>query len=147
MFSNYLDTLEGIGADLLREKIPFLTLTGATVDRRAVVERFQEEPGGKVLLMTLKTGGVGLNLTAAGYVFLYDPWWNRAAEEQAMDRTHRIGQEDTVFGYRLVTAGTIEERMLQLQEKKANLIEGLIESDGAAVKSLTEEDVRFLLGE
>lgn len=146
VFANYLDALEGIATDLSASGIDYLQMTGATGDRQKLVERFQGEAHLKVFLMTLKTGGVGLNLTAADYVFLYDPWWNRAAENQAVDRTHRIGQEKKVFSYRLITKGTIEERILQLQEKKSALFENLIASDGASIKSMTEEDVRFILG-
>ena len=97
-------------------------------------------------LMTLKTGGIGLNLTAADYVFIFDPWWNKSAENQAIDRTHRIGQDKTVFSYKLITKGTIEEKILKLQSLKAELFESLITSDGASLKSLNEEDLEFVLG-
>ena len=96
--------------------------------------------------MTLKTGGIGLNLAAADYIFIFDPWWNKAAENQAIDRTHRIGQDKTVFAYKLITRGTIEEKILQLQEKKSELFDRLISSDGASIKSLNETDVEFVLG-
>ena len=96
--------------------------------------------------MTLKTGGLGLNLTAADYIFIYDPWWNITAENQAIDRTHRIGQDKTVFSYKIITRKTIEEKILKLQELKKELFENLISSDGASIKSLNEKDVDFVLG-
>src|SRR5690606_15023972 len=104
--------------DLEKEKIRYLMMTGATQDRKTLVEKFHSDEEAKVFLMTLKTGGVGLNLTAADYIFIFDPWWNKAAENQAVDRTHRIGQDKTVFSYKLITRGTIEEKILQLQQRK-----------------------------
>jgi SNF2 family DNA or RNA helicase len=95
--------------------------------------------------MTLKTGGTGLNLTAASTVFLYDPWWNIAAEKQAIDRTHRIGQKNKVHAIRLIAAGTIEEKIRLLQEKKQELFENVIGADSAALKSMSEEDIDFIL--
>ncbi len=146
VFANYLHALECIGSDLTAAGIEYLVMTGATQDRQSLVSRFQEDESIRVFLMTLKTGGLGLNLTAADYVFIFDPWWNRAAENQAVDRTHRIGQKQTVFSYKLITRSTIEEKILQLQEKKRALFDSLIASDGAAIKSLDEADVRFILG-
>ncbi|NQU64382.1 MAG: SWF/SNF helicase family protein, partial [SAR324 cluster bacterium] len=99
----------------------------------------------KVFLMTLKTGGLGLNLTAADTVFIYDPWWNIAAENQAIDRSHRIGQDRTVFSYKLITKGTIEEKIVKLQEQKRTLFENIISSDSTAPKFLDVEDINFLL--
>jgi len=97
--------------------------------------------------VTLKTGGVGLNLTAADYIFIYDPWWNITAENQAVDRSHRIGQDKTVFSYKLITKDTIEEKILELQKLKSSLFDSLISPDGASVKSLSAKDVEFILGE
>ena len=96
--------------------------------------------------MTLKTGGTGLNLTAASTVFIYDPWWNVAAEKQAIDRTHRIGQVNKVHALRLITVGTIEEKIRLLQEKKQELFDNVIGADGAAAKNITAEDIDFILG-
>ena len=95
--------------------------------------------------MTLKTGGVGLNLTGADYVFILDPWWNRSAEQQAIDRTHRIGQTRAVFCYRLIARGTIEEKIMELQQKKSDLFSAIISSDGQQIKRLSEEDINYLL--
>jgi len=141
-----LNESHAIAEDLEKDGIKYLLMTGATRDRKLLVEQFQEDESCKVFLMTLKTGGIGLNLTAADYIFIFDPWWNKAAENQAIDRTHRIGQDKTVFAYKLITRGTIEEKILQLQEKKSELFDRLISSDGASIKSLNETDVEFVLG-
>ncbi len=146
VFANFLNSIDNIGTDLKREKIGYLMMTGATRDRKSVVERFQNDPESKVFLLTLKTGGVGLNLTAADTIFIFDPWWNIAAENQAIDRTHRIGQDKTVFSYKLITRNTIEEKILSLQEKKRELFDSVISSDSASIKSLDEKDVEFMLG-
>ena len=95
--------------------------------------------------MTLNTGGVGLNLTAADYVFILDPWWNRAAEDQAIDRTHRIGQTNPVFCYRMIAKDTIEEKILELQTRKAGIAEALLSSDSGSVRGLSEDDIEYLL--
>jgi superfamily II DNA or RNA helicase len=145
VFANFLAALDGAMEDLEKIGIRYLVMTGATRDRAALVRQFQSDDDVRVFLMTLKTGGLGLNLTAADYVFIYDPWWNRAAENQAIDRTHRIGQDNTVFTYRLITRGTIEEKMLELQKIKGQLLESVILADGATLKSLTEADIEFAL--
>ncbi len=147
VFANFLGALDTLSDDLNRAGIPHLVMTGATRDREALVKRFQNDDSIAVFLMTLKTGGVGLNLTAADYVFIYDPWWNRAAETQAIDRTHRIGQKNTVFTYKLVARNSIEEKILKLQQLKGDLFDNLVGTDGSSLKSLTEEDVRFALGD
>ncbi|MFH0926328.1 MAG: DEAD/DEAH box helicase, partial [bacterium] len=146
VFANFLNAIEYIGEDLEKRGLEYLVMTGATQDRKALVERFQNDPQIKVFLMTLKTGGIGLNLTAADTIFIFDPWWNRSVENQAVDRTHRIGQDKTVFSYRLITKASIEEKILQLQEKKKELFENIISADSASLKSLTENDVEFILG-
>ncbi|QTA80585.1 Helicase, Snf2 family [Desulfonema limicola] len=147
VFANFLMALECIAEDLEKSGIEYLHMTGATRDRKTLVDKFQNDETYKVFLMTLKTGGIGLNLTAADYIFIFDPWWNKAAENQAVDRTHRIGQDKTVFSYKLITRGTIEEKILELQKKKSDLFENLISSDGASIKSLDEQDVEFILGD
>jgi superfamily II DNA or RNA helicase len=147
IFTNFLAAVEMISADLREAGIANLTMTGSTGNRQDLVHRFQTDPEIGAFVMTLKTGGVGLNLTAADYVFLFDPWWNRAAESQAIDRTHRIGQQNPVFAYRIIARDTIEEKMLQLQEQKAELASALLASDTEAMKALSEEDLRFLLEE
>jgi len=146
VFANFLNALDCIAEDLNKAGVDYLLMTGATRDRKELVEKFQNDESYKVFLMTLKTGGTGLNLTAADYIFIFDPWWNRSVENQAIDRTHRIGQDKTVFSYKLITRGTIEEKILQLQEMKKELFESLISSDGASMKSLDEKDIDFILG-
>jgi len=146
IFTNFLASVELIGEDLAEMGIGHLVMTGATGDRQSLVQQFQNDPSIGAFVMTLKTGGVGLNLTAADYVFIVDPWWNRAAENQAIDRTHRIGQENPVFCYRLIAKDTIEEKILELQQRKANLVASLLTSDSNAVKSLSEKDIEMLLG-
>jgi SNF2 family DNA or RNA helicase len=97
-----------------------------------------------LFLISLKAGNTGLTLTAADYVFLFDPWWNTAAEDQAIDRTHRIGQTKNVFAYKMICKDTIEEKIINLQQKKKKLSEDLVSADEGFVKSLTEEDVEYL---
>ncbi|MDX9825038.1 MAG: SNF2-related protein [Sphaerochaeta sp.] len=146
IFTNFLATIELISEDLSSIGIEHLVMTGATVDRQSLVQRFQSDPSIGAFVMTLKTGGLGLNLTAADYVFIVDPWWNRAAENQAIDRTHRIGQTNPVFCYRMIAKDTIEEKILELQQRKADLASSLLASDSNAVKALSEEDIEQLLG-
>ena len=146
IFFNFIAGLELAGERLEKEGIDFASMTGSTRDRRSVVERFQNDPRCMVLLMTLKTGGVGLNLTAADTVFIFEPWWNKAAEEQAINRLHRYGQTAKVMSYSLITKGTIEEKILQLQQRKSALFNDLIGSDSALSKQLTEEDIDYILG-
>jgi SNF2 family DNA or RNA helicase len=147
VFANYLHSLECVSQDMEDAGIHHLVMTGASRDRNHIVEQFQEDDSCQALLMTLKTGGLGLNLTAAEYVFLFDPWWNLAAENQAIDRAHRMGQKNTVFSYRLIARNTIEEKILMLQEKKKALFDSLIASDNASIKQMEEEDIDLLLGE
>ena len=121
-----------------------MELRGDTEDRAAPVARFQQ---GEVplFLLSLKAGGVGLNLTAADTVILYDPWWNPAVEAQAIDRAHRIGQEKPVFVYKLIAEGIIEDRMLALQERKRGLAQGLLDEAGAGRSAFGEADLQALL--
>ncbi|MDA3835117.1 MAG: DEAD/DEAH box helicase, partial [Spirochaetales bacterium] len=144
VFANYLDALSLMEDELTARNITYLKMTGATRNRAEIVDAFQQDEQYQVLLMTLKTGGVGLNLTAADYVYIFDPWWNISAETQAVDRTHRIGQKNSVFSYKLITRGTIEEKILQLQQQKADLVSSLIQSDAGAMKQLAEEDIDFI---
>ena len=126
--------------------IDYACMTGSTRDRKSIVERFQNDPQCRVMLMTLKTGGVGLNLTAADTVFIFEPWWNKAAEEQAINRLHRFGQKAKVLSYSLITQQTIEEKIQLLQQQKAELFEGLIGADSSSSKHLSEDDINFILG-
>jgi superfamily II DNA or RNA helicase len=146
VFTNFLAAVDLLAADFQQHGIGHLTMTGATANREALVRQFQTREDIKVFLMTLKTGGLGLNLTAADTVFIFDPWWNVAAEAQAVDRTHRIGQDRTVFTYRLIVRDSVEEKIVQLQERKRQLFDAVIGSDGLALKSLTEADVDDILG-
>ncbi len=145
IFANFLAGIELIGEQLDNMGVEFVSMTGATRDRQSLVQRFQTDPNCRVFLMTLKTGGTGLNLTAADTIFIFDPWWNVAAENQAIDRAHRIGQENKVLAYKMITQGTIEEKILELQKLKKELFDNVISSDGTSLKSMSEEDIDFIL--
>ncbi len=145
VFVNFLATIELICDQLEELGIDFVSMTGATRDRQSLVNRFQNDPNCKVFLMTLKTGGTGLNLTAADTIFIFDPWWNVAAENQAIDRAHRIGQKNKVLAYKLITEGSIEEKILALQQMKKELFDNVISADGS-LKALSEEDIEYILG-
>jgi superfamily II DNA or RNA helicase len=147
IFFNFIAGIELVGERLTELGIDYTTMTGSTRDRRAVVERFQQDPGCRALLMTLKTGGVGLNLTVADTVYIFEPWWNKAAEEQAINRLHRIGQKAKVMSYALITRDTIEEKIRLLQQQKKDLADSLITGDQAITKHLTEDDIRYIFGE
>ena len=144
VFSQFTGMLDLIHEQLVEAGIGCVMLTGDTQNREAVVRRFQEGTV-PVFLISLKAGGVGLNLTAADTVIHYDPWWNPAAENQASDRAHRIGQDKPVFVYKLIVAGSIEERIVALQEKKAALAEGILGNDEAALEKFGENDLAALL--
>lgn len=146
IFSQFTEMLHLVEDHLRREALPYTYLDGSTPaeKRREAVERFQEDPAVRVFLISLKAGGVGLNLTAADYVYIVDPWWNPAAEQQAIDRTHRIGQVNKVFAYKMICKDTVEEKILQLQKKKKQLASDLISEDAGFIKKLTKDDVAFL---
>ncbi|ALD22198.1 DEAD/DEAH box helicase [Hymenobacter sp. DG25A] len=146
VFSQFVKHLDIVRASLDEKQIKYAYLDGNTRDRHKEVARFQETEKLRVFLISLKAGGVGLNLTAADYVFILDPWWNPAVEAQAIDRAHRIGQEKTVFTYKFITKSTVEEKILALQNKKIQLVTDLISTDEAIIKSLTKEDIEELLG-
>ena len=146
VFFNFIAGIELLSETLDANGIDYVTMTGSTHNRKGVVERFQNNRQCKVLLMTLKTGGVGLNLTAADTVYIFEPWWNKAAEEQAINRLHRFGQKAKVLCYSLITQGTIEEKIQLLQQQKADLFKGLIGADASSTKQLSEEDIQFILG-
>ncbi|CAN5746417.1 hypothetical protein BH11MYX4_BH11MYX4_21620 [soil metagenome] len=144
VFSQFTRLLDLVEQDLEARGIAFARLDGRTADRRAPVERFQTDPSCSVFLVSLKAGGVGLNLTAAEYVFLLDPWWNPAAEAQAIDLAHRMGQKRTVMAYRLICKDTIEERVAQLQEKKRALVSSVFgAAEGPAALSLADVEALF----
>jgi len=129
---------------LERRAIPFAYLDGSTRNRQQVIDRFQKDPGVPLFLLSLKAGGLGINLTAADYVVIFDPWWNPAVERQAVDRSHRIGQLKPVFVYRLITKDSIEERILALQERKRALAADLIEENPTSLLALGEEELMGL---
>ena len=110
-----------------------------------MVQRFQTDPDCNLFLVSLKAGGLGLNLTAAGYVFLLDPWWNPAVEAQAIDRAHRIGQTQPVFAYRLIARDTVEEKILELQKSKRQIADAILEGEGTSISDMTADDLRLLL--
>lgn len=147
VFFNFVAGIELIGERLEKLGIEFETMTGSTstAQRKKIVGRFQTDPTLSVLLMTLKVGGVGLNLTAADTVYIAEPWWNKAAEEQAVNRLHRIGQKATVQTFSVITVDSIEEKILQLQEQKSELFDALISADTASAKHLSEADINFIL--
>ena len=144
IFSQFVKMLDILRQDLDSEGIVYNYLDGTTKDRQAQVDTFQENDDIRVFLISLKAGGVGLNLTAADYVFILDPWWNPAVENQAIDRSHRIGQKKTVFYYKFITQESIEEKILQLQRDKANLSDDLISVDEDIYKSLSATDLEDL---
>jgi non-specific serine/threonine protein kinase len=146
IFSQFLGMLSLIKQKLTENNIEFEYFDGSTsaADREKAIQNFQTNEKCRVFLISLKAGGVGLNLTAADYVYIVDPWWNPAVEQQAIDRTHRIGQTKNIFAYRMICKDTIEDKILQLQERKRILAKELISDDQAFVKSLTKEDVEYL---
>ncbi len=141
IFSQFLKMLDLIRNHLEKDRIPYEYLDGSTIDRASRVQRFQESEQCRVFLMSLKAGGVGINLTEADYVYLVDPWWNPAVEQQAIDRTHRIGQTKKVFAYKMICKDTIEEKILQLQDKKKDIAKELISTEQGFIKKLTKEDI------
>ncbi len=147
VFTNYINSIENVCKDLDKFGIKYLSMTGATKDRQSLVDKFQKDSSYKVFVMTLKTGGVGLNLTSADTIFIYDPWWNKTVENQAVDRAYRLGQDRTVFSYKLILKDSIEEKILKLQELKSELLDNLISEDNSSVKFLTEKDIQFILGD
>ncbi len=146
VFSQFLGMLALIKAKLKEQEVPFEYFDGSTsaADREKAIQHFQNNDECRVFLISLKAGGVGLNLTAADYVYIVDPWWNPAVEQQAIDRTHRIGQTKNIFAYRMICIDTIEDKILQLQERKRKLASELIADDASFVKALTKSDVEYL---
>jgi non-specific serine/threonine protein kinase len=146
IFSQFLGMLALIRARLQEDGVPYEYFDGSTGinDRQKAIENFQNNDKCRVFLISLKAGGVGLNLTAADYVYIVDPWWNPAVEQQAIDRTHRIGQTKNIFAYRMICIDTIEDKILQLQERKRKLASELISDDAHFVKALSKADVEYL---
>jgi SNF2 family DNA or RNA helicase len=146
IFSQFLGMLALIKKKLEDQDIPFEYFDGSTsaVDRQTAINNFQNKDHVRVFLISLKAGGVGLNLTAADYVYIVDPWWNPAVEQQAIDRTHRIGQTKNIFAYRMICKDTVEDKIITLQEKKRQLAKDIVADDDTFVKSLSREDVEYL---
>ena len=145
VFSQFVSMLDILRRELTKRRIAHLVLTGQTENRQQVVDQFQSSPDIQVFLLSLKAAGSGLNLTAASYVVLFDPWWNPAVEAQAIDRTHRIGQVNRVIAYRLLAKDTVEEKIRQLQKAKAELARAIVQEESLATV-LNLDDLRFVLG-
>lgn len=146
IFANFLGSLGLISQKADEMGYDHLLMTGSTRNRQELIDKFQNDKNIKLFLMTLKVGGVGLNLTEADYVFIFDPWWNQSAENQAVDRAHRMGQKNTVFSYKMITKNTIEEKILQLQMQKKDMTDMIIGGDESGLKQLTSSDLDFILG-
>ena len=146
LFSQFVQMLKLIETECRARNIPTHILTGETKDRASVVQAFQDDPKPAVFLLSLRAAGTGLNLTTASYVVLYDPWWNPAVEAQAIDRSHRIGQTRTVNAYRLIAPGTVEEKIWDLQQRKAQTIADVLGEEGFA-RSLNQSDLEYLFSE
>ena len=148
LFSGYTSMFEMIEKELKNNKISYLKLTGQTKvsDRIDLVDKFNEDESIKVFLISLKAGGTGLNLTGADVVIHYDPWWNLSAENQATDRTYRIGQKNNVQVYKLITKNSIEEKIYELQQKKAKLADNMLSTQNTFINQLSKEDIMKLFG-
>jgi SNF2 family DNA or RNA helicase len=146
LFSQFVQMLEILDQECKPRQIPTHILTGETKQRQEVVNAFQDDPNAAVFLLSLRAAGTGLNLTTASYVVLYDPWWNPAVEAQAIDRSHRIGQTRTVNAYRLIAPGTVEEKIWELQQRKAQTISDVLGEEGFA-RSLSKDDLEYLFSE
>jgi SNF2 family DNA or RNA helicase len=145
VFSQFTSMLALLREELAAQNIEFCYLDGSTKDRAQVVEKFQRDPRIPVFLISLKAGGVGLNLTGADTVIHFDPWWNPAVEAQATDRAHRIGQKKVVTSYKLITRDTVEEKILGLQTRKRALISGMLGGEEQLTESLNWEEIQDLL--
>ncbi len=146
VFSQFTSLLALLEKDLKTRKMRYEYLDGKTNDRKSPVHRFQHDANCQLFLISLKAGGHGLNLTAADYVYILDPWWNPAVEAQAIDRAHRMGQTKNVFAYRMITKGTVEEKILELQKTKRELADSIISGNSSLIRTLTADDLQLLLG-
>ncbi|HUR81694.1 MAG TPA: DEAD/DEAH box helicase, partial [Thermoanaerobaculia bacterium] len=145
VFSQFTSFLDIVRKNLDADDVDYLYLDGRTRDRQSLVEEFQRPDGPPLFLISLKAGGLGLNLTNADYIFLLDPWWNPAVEAQAIDRAHRIGRTNPVVAYRLIARDTVEEKILELQARKRELAESIISEDNSVLRRLEVEDLELLL--
>jgi SNF2 family DNA or RNA helicase len=146
IFSQFVRHLNIYREHFEKEHIPYVYLDGSTQNRGDVVKQFQEDAKTRVFLISIKAGGVGLNLTEADYVFILDPWWNPAVEQQAIDRTHRIGQTKNVFIYKFITKDSVEEKIVALQQRKLSVARALITTEDSFIKSLSVDDIKEILG-
>jgi len=146
VFSQFTEMLQLIKERMEQEGLQYAYLDGSTSakNRKKAVDDFQTDPAIKIFLISLKAGGVGLNLTAADYIYLVDPWWNPAVEQQAIDRTHRIGQLNKIFAYRMICKNTIEEKIIELQQRKKQIANELVTEDAGFIKKLSKDDIAFL---
>jgi SNF2 family DNA or RNA helicase len=145
VFSSFVRHLDLYAVELRKRRILFAMLTGSSTNRETIVKSFENDPDNRIFLISLKAGGVGLNLTSADYVFILDPWWNPASEMQALSRAHRIGQSKSVFVYRYITSNSIEEKIIRLQEKKSKLAETFISSNNP-LKDLDIQQILNIIG-
>ena len=146
VFSQFVRMLQILEKQCEDREMPTYLLTGETKNRQDVVTAFQEDESPAVFLLSLRAAGTGLNLTSASYVVIYDPWWNPAVEAQAIDRTHRIGQTATVNAYKMISPGTVEEKIWDLQQQKAKTVSDVLGDDGFA-KGLTTNDLEYLFSD
>jgi non-specific serine/threonine protein kinase len=144
VFSQFVKMLSLVRTELDKGGVPYSYLDGSTTNRQEIVDQFQDDPNLPLFLISLKAGGLGLNLTAADYVIHIDPWWNPAVEMQASDRTHRIGQDKPVFVFKLITRDSVEEKIVQLQERKKSLVDQIITTEASFLKTLTPKDIEAL---
>ena len=144
VFSQFVKHLKIFKEYFEQQNIDFAYLDGSTTNREEVVNHFKQDEEKQVFLISIKAGGVGLNLTAADYVYIVDPWWNPAVEQQAIDRTHRIGQTKNIFAYRMICNDTVEDKILKLQDRKRSLAKELISDEDGFIKSLTKDDINYL---
>ncbi len=143
VFSQFVKALAVIKDHFEQEGLPFSYIDGSMTakSRSREVREFEKRDGKKLFLLSLRAGGIGINLTSADYVVLFDPWWNPAVESQAIDRTHRIGQTRKVIAYKLIVKDTVEEKILDLQEKKKKLVREIVAADETFFKSLSKDDI------
>jgi len=144
IFSQFTQMLKILESHIKRLGFCYVYLDGSTRDRESVVSQFQQDPAVQIFLMSLKAGGVGLNLTAGDYVFLFDPWWNDAAEKQAIDRAYRLGRKDVVVARRYVVAQSVEEKIMKIKEMKSQIADGLLQEQ-EVFGAITTEDLLDLL--
>jgi len=147
IFSQFVGALSNIKDYLEKEGLNYCYIDGSVTStkRQKEIDRFQSKDGVDIFLISLRAGGLGINLTSADYVILYDPWWNPAVESQAIDRVHRIGQKESVFAYKMIVRDSVEEKILALQEKKKRLVEDIVTTEATFFKSLSKDDIMALL--